>query len=489
MSSDPQLPAVAPNEEKEPERAPVESGSIAKLQAWMFSPENSAGLAVYRIFWGGLMAWEAYRYLRSGWVHKYYVAPNYLFSYIGFDWLAPLPGWGMTGVYVLMIVAGIAVSIGLLYRVFSTVFFVCHTYVFLLAASNYLNHAYLIALLAFIMIFLPANRTLSVDAALRRGRASSSISRWPRALLLTQLGIVYFYGGIAKINTDWLVYHQPIRKWMQGSSKKVPGFASEFVASELFTQMVAYGGVMFDLLIAPALLWRRTRPFAVLVAAGFHVSNMQLFSIGVFPWLMLAATTLFLEPDWPRRLPFAGPHVARGLDWFSARSQPWTASALRIRWTSLALGVWLAIQVLVPLRHVLYPGDVAWNEDGHYCAWRMKLRSKKGVVKFRVVDKADGRTWVVDPASDLSKRQARKIRGKPELIRQYANLLVQRYRDEEGIEVDVYVDAFASLNYRKRQRFIDPQYELGHEPPSLAPYRWVLPFEWTEPPHPGQSAS
>lgn len=33
-------------------------------------------------------------------------------------------------------------------------------------------------------------------------------------------------------------------------------------------------------------------------------------------------------------------------------------------------------QILYPLRHHLYPGDVTWNELGHRYSWRMKLRDK-----------------------------------------------------------------------------------------------------------------
>ncbi len=488
--------------------ASTPQGGWARLRAWLHAPEAAAGLAVYRVLWGAFMAWESWRYLAAGWVHKYYVAPNVLFKYFGFEWVQPLPGPGMTAVYVAMIVAGVAVALGLAYRVASTVFFLAHTYAFLLAAANYLNHAYLIALLALMMIVLPAHRTLSVDAYFNRAQARDTVPQWARMLLIAQLAIVYAYGGIAKLNTDWLYFQQPIRRWMGGSAKRVrdtnwlqwldrvresvapdmtalPQQAYDAVASESFTQFVTYGGVAFDLLIGPALIWRRTRPFAAIAAAGFHVSNMHLFSIGVFPWLMLAATTLFFEPDWPRRVPWLGRYVGRSIDWFARDAQPELAASPRAQQRLTAVWVgWLALQVLIPLRHHLVPGEVAWTEEGHYYSWRMKLRSKKGTVSFRVVDSASGTTWTVDPKDDLSKRQARKLRGKPELIRQYANYLVRRYRAEQGIEVEVYVDAFTSLNYRKAQRYIDPEAELGHAQSRWGAQPWVLPMAWTEPPHP-----
>ncbi len=476
--------------------------------AWLFSPESSAALAIFRVLWGGLMAWESWRYYVHGWTYSYYVKPTFLFKYPGFEWVKALPGPGIGVVSIALVVAGVLISIGLLYRLASAVFFVAHTYVFLLGAANYLNHAYLITLLAGLMILVPAHRTLSIDAWIRPKLASSVVPGWPRALILIQLGIVYIYGAIAKFNTDWMVYHQPIRRWMKGSANRVAktpwirsveslqhwafpdavpltGRLHDFIASEGFTVFIAYGGVLFDLLIAPALAWKKTRPVAVLAAVGFHVSNMHLFSIGVFPWLMIAATTLFLSPDWALRIPKLGPALKRLILWMSSRGAGVRAVPRRAQlWASLWVA-YLTVQLLVPLRHHLYPGDVAWTEEGHVCSWRMKLRSKRGSVQFRVVDVVTQEAWTVHPRTELTKRQARKLPGKPELIRQYANHLVERYRRDENKTVNVYVDAMTSLNYREPQRFIDPQFELGHEPASLAPYPWVLPMTWSEPPHPG----
>lgn len=480
----------------------------ARLVVWLFSPEPAAALAIYRILWGGLMAWESWRYYTNGWIYRYYVEPTFLFKYPGFEWVEALSGPGIGVVSISMIVAGVLISIGLFYRLASAVFFVAHTYEFLLGAANYLNHGYLISLLAGLMILVPAHRTLSLDALIRPKHASSVVPVWPRALILIQLGIVYVYGAVAKFNLDWMLYHQPIRRWMDGSANRVaktPWIRSveslqrsvfpdavplterlhDFIASEGFTVFIAYGGVLFDLLIAPALAWKKTRRFAVVGAVGFHVSNMHLFSIGVFPWLMIAATTLFLEPDWALRIPKLGARVERAVSWMSSRGSGVRALP---RYAPLWASLWVAylvVQVLLPLRHHLYPGDVAWTEEGHVCSWRMKLRSKRGSVQFRVVDVVTQESWTVNPATELTKRQAKKIRGKPELIRQYANHLVERYRQDEGKIVNVYVDAMTALNYRETQRFIDPEYELGHEPASLGPYRWILPMKWSEPPHPG----
>ena len=65
------------------------------------------------------------------------------------------------------------------------------------------------------------------------------------------------------------------------------------------------------------------------------------------------------------------------------------------------VAAWVAIQLLVPLRHFFYPGNVSWTEEGHRFAWHMKLRSKRGVCTYHVTDPVSGRTWEIDPEPTL----------------------------------------------------------------------------------------
>ena len=52
-----------------------------------------------------------------------------------------------------------------------------HSYIFLVASSYYLNHAYLISLVSFTMAFLPANRSLAVDCWRNSKLYSSTVPR------------------------------------------------------------------------------------------------------------------------------------------------------------------------------------------------------------------------------------------------------------------------------------------------------------------------
>ncbi len=66
--------------------------------------------------------------------------------------------------------------------------------------------------------------------------------------------------------------------------------------------IAAYGSIALHLVGAPLLLFRRTRGPVIVVYFAFHLMNHFMFNIGIFPWLTMAATLMFLEPDWPRRV-------------------------------------------------------------------------------------------------------------------------------------------------------------------------------------------
>jgi hypothetical protein len=450
-------------------QSPV-GGSSPKLLDRLFAPIDIAWLVYFRIAFGALMSLEAARYLLHGHVTRYYVEPEYLFTYLGFDWVRPWPGYGMYIHVALLGVFAFAMAAGFLYRISSALFFLAFTYVFLLDKARYLNHFYLIALLGFLMVILPAHRAVSLDAARHPAIRSATVPAWTLWLVRTQLGLVYFYAGVAKLNGDWL-HAEPMLHWLQGRS----GYPvlGPLLAQDWLAWVMSYGAVLLDLLAAPLLLWRRTRPWTFAIAVFFHIANTFLFSIGIFPWLMIAATLIFFPPGWPRRIPVLRSALqSEELAGGGAPSAP-----ARPRLTIAFLCLYLAVQVLVPLRHLLYPGNVAWTEEGHRFSWRMKLRSKDGWIRFLVTDLDTGRSWTVNPEDELSSRQARKMAGVPDMVIQYAHHIAERERAAGRPRVRVQARSRVSLNGRRPQLIVDPEADLAAEPRSLLPARWILPLE------------
>jgi hypothetical protein len=462
-------------------------GGFGRIRERFFRPVDIAGLAVFRVVFGTMMALDTGRYVFFGWIHDHFVAPAVLFKFYGFTWVEPLPEWGLNAAFAVMAAAGVGIALGLFYRLSCILFFLTHTYFFLLAAEYYLNHGYLISVLALVMAFVPAHRALSFDAKRVPGLYSQRVPAWSRWLLLGLLTIVFTYGGVAKLNADWFA-GEPIRHWL--ADRAATSVVGDVLTSEIVVMFVAYAGTVFDLIAAPMLLWRRTRLLGVLGSIAFHLSNHYLFNIGVFPWMMLAATTLFFEPSWPRNLPFGiGRQIDEPLHAIGRPKGGPYEPALDValgRQTAISAAVvaFAVIMLLVPLRHHLYPGDVAWTEQGHNFSWRMKLRNKQGSIDFTLRDAASGDTWTVRPEEQLTPRQVEKMIGRPDLIVQYAHILRDAYKHHRGIDVEVRANSFVSLNYRTPQRFIDPSVDLAQRELTILPVDYILPYQETPLPSP-----
>ena len=109
------------------------------------------------------MATGAFRFMASGWIERLYAEPDFFFKFYGFEWISPLSATGMYAVYALIGLSAVGIMLGLFYRWSTLIFWLSFTYTELLDVTNYLNHYYLVVLLGFLLIFLPANRRFSLD--------------------------------------------------------------------------------------------------------------------------------------------------------------------------------------------------------------------------------------------------------------------------------------------------------------------------------------
>lgn len=442
--------------------------TVSSLRERLLAPIDIAYLVYFRIVFGLIMLWEVGRYLSSGWIHRYFILPKFFFSYYGFDWVQPWPGDGMYIHFVVLGVLAIFILLGLFYRLSMSLFFLAFTQVFLADKSNYLNHFYLISLVSFLLILLPAHREVSLDCRMRPAIRSAVVPAWTLWLLRFQVGVPYFFGGIAKLNSDWL-QGEPMRMWLYNRTD-FPLFG-QFFTEAWMVNFFVYGGLLLDLLIVPLLLIRRTRILALLLACTFHLFNARLFNIGIFPWFMIAATLIYLEPA----------TFSRWLERFRNRNR--TAIPQNMARTSKLtfyfLTIYVLLQILLPFRHWLYPGNVSWTEEGHNFSWHMKLRAKKAHALFVIIDPVNKRRWTVRPRDYLTRRQARKMSRRPHMILQYAHWLARKWEANGYPGVEVRARVRVSLNGRRRQTLIDPKIDLAKQQRNLLPATWIVPL--TEP--------
>src|SRR6185369_10621316 len=221
--------------------------------------------------------------------------------------------------------------------------------------------------------------------------------------------------------------------------------------------------------------------FAFVAAVSFNLINSVLFDIGIFPWLMLGALLIFFPPDVPRR--FARAFMSSGEDVLDAEPLPRPIETAGNPSLSTSqklvvglLAAYLAVQVVLPLRHYFYPGDVSWTEEGHNFSWHMKLRTKDGEAVFTVTHPGSGQTWTFKPEDYVETHQLTKMSTKPETILIFAHYLADEKRREGYDDVEVRARVMVSLNGRQPQLLIDPNVDLAKEEVGLLPARWIVPL-------------
>lgn len=444
-------------------------GWLGAFKTWLSTPTSILPLIIFRIGFGVLMLASTVRFVARGWVSAFYLEPQFHFAYLGFGWVRPLPEVWMYAVVGLTALFSLFVAIGLFYRFSITAFFLLFTYVELIDKTYYLNHYYFVSLLSFLLIFLPLHRAFSLDVRLGLTEGASRVPAWTLYVIRLQLALVYLFAGVAKLEPDWLFHAMPLQTWLRTSTDLPfigPLFDTTWVAFAM-----SWAGLLFDLSIPFLLLWWRTRPFAYLAVIAFHVLTALLFPIGMFPWIMLVATLIFFsERDYQK--------VARWLN--SERfSLPPTTSLKPTRPTNLftvsALALFFTFQLAMPLRHLAYPGDPLWTEEGFRFSWRVMLVDKIGTAFFTVLDRDTNKSWEVFPSEYLTPRQEAQMAYQPDMLLQFAHFLEDEFAVQGYDDVAVFAESYVSMNGRGSRPFVDAQVDLTKEDYSLAHRDWLLP--------------
>jgi vitamin K-dependent gamma-carboxylase len=450
---------------------------LSNVQKHAFTPVDIASLVFFRIAFGLLLVWNVWTYFSHHVIGPRWLQPRFLFKFYGFSWVHPWPGHWLDIHWVALGFFALFIAVGFLYRLNAVLFFLSYTYFFLLDQAQYVNHAYLVCLFSFLLIFVPANRALSVDAWLNPKIRAETTPAWTLWLLRAQIAVVYFYGGVAKLSPDWF-QGEPMRTEM-ARHNDVP-ILGRFFHEEWMVYAISYGGLLFDLLVVPLLLWRRTRVAAFCVAVVFHLINASWYAIDVFPWLAISATALFLSPSWPRKILSVFGWVRRALP-----SRPSKLLSERKQMVVLSfVAIYLAIQVLVPLHHFLYRGGLEWTYADHLFSWRMMVVKQDVSGLFYVTDPNIDQTFPVNPRQFLTTRQRLVMSYLPDMCLQFAKYLATTLPRAGPKPLKVEAHVFISINGRKPAPLIDPNVDLASEPRTLGRPRWLLSIREPLPPRP-----
>ena len=306
------------------------------------------------------------------------------------------------------------------------------------------------------MIFIPADNALSLS---KEGRKKLTLG-WHLRILQFQFVVVYFFGGLAKINSDWIFRYEPVSTFLK---------ARDFYFEEL-SVFLAYSGLLFDLFIGFFLLIKKTRVYALILVLLFNVSNHLLFNdINIFPFFMMASSVLFFELN--------------ELKFFSKINKISTDTGyvtVPNKLVVFSLCLYVLIQVLMPLRHFLIPGNVDWTGEGQRFAWRMKIQAREiEMCEFAIFDLNKKTIYPLEIGAHIHEVQKFQMIHSPKMILDFAHYLKEYAKEEHQLNnIMVKAKIKVRFNQRKSVEIFSPEIDLTKEKwNSFNHNEWINPLE------------
>lgn len=443
--------------------------------SYVLRPVEASPLSVFRISFGLMMLISLIRFWSHGWINELYIRPKLSFSYYGLEWIKPL-GHATYIIFFICAIASVLICIGYKYRIAIVVFFLSFSYIEFMDKTTYLNHYYFISILSFLMIFLPANAYYSVDALKNPQKAFQKIPAWTINSIKLLLCMVYFYAGLAKLNSDWLLLAMPLKIWLP--AKFYIPFLGDFLSLVWVQYAFSWAGAAYDLCIPFLLLYRKTRPFAFVAVVVFHVMTRVLFPIGMFPYIMIISTLIFFDANVHHRiLSYLDRLLKIGTHRFDNGKHLILKNGLVTQVKYGVVVLFFIFQLFVPWRYLLYPGELFWTEEGYRFSWRVMLMEKSGYAQFKIVDGKTGSFFYVDNADFLTPFQEKQMSFQPDFILEYAHYLKDHFEKDGHKNIQVFVESFVTLNGRLSTPMVDPNVDLAQEHESFKHKNWIIPFK------------
>lgn len=439
------------------------------IKKYFKASAESSTLAFFRVFFGLQMIFSLVRFWKNGWIESVYIDPVFHFKYYGFGWVQSLGDYNYI-LFVVAIISAVFITVGYKYKISIITFFLTFTYIELIDSTTYLNHYYFISILSFILIFIPANCTFSIDAF--RNRISySKVSRWNVDIIKFLLVLLYFYAGLAKINSDWLLNAMPLQLWLSGKYE-LP-LVGSIVGEKWFAYLMSWCGMLFDLSIGFLLLLKKTRHYAYFFVVVFHLLTAIFFpSIGMFPYIMITSTLIFLSPDFHNKIIRKFHQILNHKKKIVKKDVLLNGNII----TKSTLAILLFLQLLIPLRHNLYEGELFWTEQGYKFSWRVMLVEKKGNISFTITDEKNDKRIVINNEDYLTPFQEKQMSFQPDMILQFAHYLKSEFIENGYVNPIITVDSYVNLNGRLSRRFIKKDVNLLQYTESFKQKEWIIPL-------------
>ncbi len=189
--------------------------------------------------------------------------------------------------------------VGLFTRLSLIVFTSTFGYFFFMESAVYTNHYYLVFLLSLLISFGHSGSIFSLDCVINKEAPREEIDYWELYLLRLQICVVFYFGALAKMNADWLVYATPLYLNLV-SHFSIIGYP---LHDKWIAVLLSWGGMLSDLGLGILLTIDRWHRLAFFWLCLFNGLNVFLFGFGIktFPYLMISSYILFLPASSVRK--------------------------------------------------------------------------------------------------------------------------------------------------------------------------------------------
>ncbi|WP_246073253.1 HTTM domain-containing protein [Formosa sediminum] len=438
---------------------------------------NPAPLVVFRVCFGLLMCASLISFWKKGWVESLYLEPKFHFTFYAFEWVKPF-GMYTYALFAICALASVFVAFGFKYRIAIVTFFLSYTYIQFMDKTVYQSSSYFIMLVSFLMIFLPANAAFSIDS-LRSRRSYRTIPKWCIDSVQLMFVIVFFYSGLAKLNSDWLGRAMPVELWL-ATNKNIPLIGDAMLQSTWLPYVVSWCLMLIDLTLPVLLIYSRTRILGFVLLISSQLLSQMLFPWGIFPLILICCSPIFFCAEWHQKALLILRAILSPIqNVFKMNSALKRTKDFQYKTPLpiLVLGVFFVFQLLFPLRYMLYDGELFWTGEGYLFSWRTALIERSGTITFHVVDSDTGESYKVNNTDFLTARQEKHMSYQPDFILEYAHELGRCFITKGHNNIEVYAESYVSLNGRPSAPYVNPKVDLFKEKESLKHKTWILPFQ------------
>jgi vitamin K-dependent gamma-carboxylase len=140
--------------------------------------------------------------------------------------------------------------------------------------------------------------------------------------------------------------------------------------------------------------------------------------------------------------------------------------------------IYTSLQILIPLRHLLYKRSLQWTHEGSNFSWRMMADRHEANVSITIEDPRTKDVYIVSPEKLLNDKQL-AMATTPYMLFQYVQFLKQLMKQQTNIKNPIIkADIQVSVNGKPFQHMFDPTCNLSEV--TYSPFKdlnWILPLK------------